>query len=722
MTKTISRIRSLIEKAEKVIAPLWPMQTIIARNPLQGMEDIPFDEAMKRGDILFGSHSESKGLTHAVNREMIKWCQVFLDEGQSALSMPGRENGFYKAWRQLAPYDSSLNSTDWIHKLPEDPEEACLLSLSHLNLPEQKWEDFLKVSLAHLPGFAGYIKWLNVWQGDFKTHQNPITITDFLAVRLAITASLYKGETLLEEKQAQPSLTLVKEIQEREELYVKGLLKSLKQVEENKEYKRYDAQLVFCIDVRSEPFRLRLEREGNYETYGFAGFFGLPVSIQSYHKECQTDSCPVLLKPKHQVSLLPVCESDRPVKRHKKGRKFFQLTGRIYEDLKYNFATPFALVETMGLWCGLWMALKTLSPIKSRQFKERFEAIIKPSIKLVSHLDIPLEEQINYGFSALKMIGLTHDFSPLVVFCGHGSSTENNPYASSLDCGACGGNRGGPNGALLATLLNSKDVREGLIQKGIVIPHNTLFIGAEHNTTTDEVQIMERDDLSDEHKVRLKQLKKDLVHAGLLNSQFRCQNMGLDLSLMEAKNHVLNLSSDWSETRPEWGLAKNAAFIVGPRSKTEGLDLGGRCFLHSYDWTEDPKGESLETILTAPMVVAEWINMQYLFSSLNNRLYGSGSKITHNIIGKMGVMQGNGSDLMHGLPLQSVNKGDDEGYHEPLRLQVIVFAPRERIEIIIEKHSLLKSLFYNHWVIIHVIDPLDHKACQLTGPRSWTEH
>ncbi|PJD95821.1 MAG: hypothetical protein CK425_07925, partial [Parachlamydia sp.] len=392
-----------------------------------------------------------------------------------------------------------------------------------------------------------------------------------------------------------------------------------------------------------------------------------------------------------------------------------------YQDLKYNFATPFALVETLGLWCGFWMAIRTLMPISSFKFRQAIHEKLTPSIATTPRMDIPLADQIIYGEAILRIMGLTKNFSRLVVLCGHGSKTENNPYASALDCGACGGNHGGPNGKILAAILNSYAVRSALIKKGIVIPEDTLFVGAEHHTTTDEV-VMENHNISNStHQGIAEKLKADFSSAGIANSQYRCRTFGLEASLIKAKNHVLKRSCDWSEIRPEWGLARNAAFMIGPRSLTKNLNLEGRCFLHSYEWEVDEEGKSLETILTAPMVVAEWINTQYFFSTLNNIAYGSGSKITHNITGKLGIMQGNSSDLMQGLPLQSVNTTDDHWYHEPMRLQVIVYAPRSRIDLIIKKQPILQTLLFNCWVILTAIDPQDSKPYRLVAEAKWEE-
>jgi uncharacterized protein YbcC (UPF0753/DUF2309 family) len=134
--------------------------------------------------------------------------------------------------------------------------------------------------------------------------------------------------------------------------------------------------------------------------------------------------------------------------------------------------------------------------------------------------------------------------------------------------------------------------------------------------------------------------------------------------------------------RPEWGLAGNAAFIAAPRERTRHLNLGGRVFLHNYRHSADTTKSTLELIMTAPMVVANWINLQYYASTVNNRLWGSGNKVTHNVVGTFGIQQGNGGDLQAGLPLQSVHNGET-WMHEPVRLSVLIEAPRSDIDAVI---------------------------------------
>jgi uncharacterized protein YbcC (UPF0753/DUF2309 family) len=68
-------------------------------------------------------------------------------------------------------------------------------------------------------------------------------------------------------------------------------------------------------------------------------------------------------------------------------------------------------------------------------------------------------------------------------------------------------------------------------------------------------------------------------------------------------------------------------------------------------------------------------------------------------------MQGNASDLMSGLPLQSVYRSDKEAYHETVRLMTIVYAPSCFIDKIIEKQTVLQKLFRNGWVLLISVDP-----------------
>jgi uncharacterized protein YbcC (UPF0753/DUF2309 family) len=658
-----------------------------------------------------------------VNRETIKWLTAFLDEGQATIRMPGRERGFYKAFSGLAPFDRALRQRDapWLASLPETPEKTIFECLKRLKVSPQEQEEFMRQHMAALPGWAGYVKWRDQWQNPDEGNHHPITLVDYIAVRLVITAALWQEAKVLKQEVVQPPLFLER-LPEKERVYRQRLLAALlpeAPAIEKARHTRPDAHLVFCIDVRSEPFRRSIEATGNYQTLGFAGFFGLPIRVKGYDDAEAHDSCPVLLKPCHEVGEYAAEPDHHAVKRHDYGRAMLQLPKSLYQALKYHFATPFALVEILGPWLGIRMLARTFAPVFTENIKRLVVGAVIPPISTEPSLEeISIEQQANYGEGALRMMGLIENLAKIVVFCGHGSSTNNNAYAAALDCGACGGHHGGSNARILATILNKEDVRTILAARGLLIPVDTLFLAAEHDTTTDQVTIFEARGYAAKNREAIEKLRADLQKARTANALVRCQTFEMEHENAPLQA-ALKRSMDWAQPRPEWGLARNAAFIVGPRELTRQVNLEGRCFLHSYNWKQDEGGTFLQTILTAPMVVAHWINSQYLFSTLDNVSYGGGSKVTKNVTGKIGIMQGNASDLMHGLPLQSVFATDDRPYHEPLRLLAVVYAPRLMLETIIQRQDTLKKLFGNGWVSLVCIEPLESKPYLLQRDLTW---
>jgi hypothetical protein len=160
---------------------------------------------------------------------------------------------------------------------------------------------------------------------------------------------------------------------------------------------------------------------------------------------------------------------------------------------------------------------------------------------------------------------------------------------------------------------------------------------------------------------------------------------------------------NWAEVRPEWGLAGCAAFIAAPRAATAGADLGGRAFLHGYDWRADAGFGTLELILTAPVVVASWISLQYYGSSVAPEVFGGGDKLIHNVTGGIGVVEGNGGMLRPGLPWQTVHDGERLA-HEPLRLSVLIDAPRAAIADVLAKHDGVRALFDNGWLHLFALE------------------
>ena len=324
-------------------------------------------------------------------------------------------------------------------------------------------------------------------------------------------------------------------------------------------------------------------------------------------------------------------------------------------------------------------------------------------IEKLSKVGFTFNEQLFYAKNALKLTGLSEKFSSVVIFCGHESKSENNPYESALDCGACGGKSSDTNAKVLAYILNKQEIRDGL-KPDIKIPKSTIFISALHNTVTDRV-VLDTQNIPKDRKIEIDNIQKRLNSATKKSALQRAKSLPFAKELNEkrALKFIERNSQDWSQTRPEWGLATNHSFIIAPRNTTRGIRFDNRVFLHSYDYTQDKIGYYLEIILSAPLVIGEWINMEHFFSALDNKAFGSESKVYHNVVGRFGVISGNISDLRTGLAAQSVYKRG-EIYHEPIRLLTFIDAPFRRYRITIDKIKKVSELVYNEWIKMVFID------------------
>jgi len=750
-----------IEKASRVVGKTWPLYSFVTSNPLSGYENMPFQDAVRsaktylNAGVFPGAHMyrkaledgeieekvltallEEEGLTgtpdfylkqmesvqgalelnpsHDLDRILSKWLSAFMDEGLAEWEMPGKSEGFYRAWRKLASYDGELGKLKR-SQIPKTAREALSMVLEGYSTAE--CTQIFTHHLAALPGWTGYINHRVEANSPFQ-QAYPISLEDYLGVRLWLAQHLKFG--LLPEKKDKedietqlqlPHLWLKAWERSWQKKFIKTLGEGRSEAPKMSEAPSVDAQLVFCIDTRSEGIRRHVESKGNYETYGYAGFFGIAMDYQDMENDITRKSCPPILPSAYRVSETPKQEKGDKLTAFKKRNEVRKFGDYFLRRMKNMLPSGFGFVEGAGFYYGLSLLARTLTPGYFYRLKQRntpaFEAFCDPQIDRFDSKDpdpgIPLQEQIAIVKSAFDLMGWK-DYAPLVLFVGHGSHSANNPFGSSLDCGACAASPGRHNARMLARLANRAEVRQALANEhGLQIPESTVFVGAEHNTTTDEITIFDSA-VPESHNEQLQSLKADLLKAQQTATRER---LGVD------KNSVsiaLQKATHWGETRPEWGLAKNAGFIVAPRSLTRNTNLDGHCFLHSYEWELDPEGAALEGIMQGPMVVTQWINNHYYFSTVDNDTFGGGSKITHNITGKFGVVQGNGGDLKMGLPLQSLKETDRDLYHKPLRLSVLIQAPIRRVSEILLRNEHLKQLLDNEWIYLMVMDPLQQNS------------
>ena len=480
--------------------------------------------------------------------------------------------------------------------------------------------------------------------------------------------------------------------------------------------------------MRSEVFRRAFESlSSEVETIGFAGFFGFPIEYVPLGQTRGGAQCPVLLTPSFVVCETVTAADDQEETEILKLRMLRRRIAKAWKSFKLAAVSSFAFVETMG-WTYLGKlvtdAFGLTRPVP-HPAADRIDADVKgrlgpriASKELAGRITgFTPEQQVDMAEGVLKAMSMTDGFARLVILAGHGSTTVNNPHATGLDCGACGGHTGEANARVAAAILNDPAVRSGLATRGIVIPEDTVFLGGLHDTTTDEVTIFDEDSVPAGHADDFARLTAWLALAGKLARAERSALLNLDAG-RPVDDQVIARSRDWSQVRPEWGLAGCAAFVAAPRSRTDRLDLGGRSFLHNYDWRQDEGFGVLELIMTAPMVVASWISLQYYGSTIDNRIFGSGNKVLHNVVGTLGVLEGNGGDLRVGLPWQSVHDGE-RLIHEPLRLSVVIEAPIDAINAVIAKHDAVRQLVDNGWLHLFSLTDAEPVMWRYAGNLRW---
>jgi len=476
-------------------------------------------------------------------------------------------------------------------------------------------------------------------------------------------------------------------------------------------------QVVCCIDEREESFRRHLEEIApECQTLGIAGFFGVAMYYRGAADAHFTPLCPVNIKPVHYVQEETLYSLTQVSRRRAETRRRI---GRATHQAHIGTRTFMGglLTGLLGSLAAFPLVARILFPRTTAQIRRRFDSIVKPPVtqlrlERIAAQPGPEDDQLGYSVDemthivegGLRALGLAKPelYSPLVIICGHGSASLNNPHEAAHDCGACGGGRGGPNARAFAQMANDPRVRLILADRSLVIPDTTVFVGCYHNTCDDSLTWYDLDRLHISQRALFEKAEKDLNKARAHSAHERCrrfESAELLLSVDEALRHVEGRAEDLSQTRPEYGHATNSLCFVGRREWSRSLYLDRRAFLTSYDPEQDDAQNSiLEKLLQAVIPVCAGINLEYYFSYVDSTGYGCGTKLAHNITSLLGVMDGASSDLRPGLPLQMVE------IHEPVRLLFVIETTQEAMRRIISDNPAIAKLVNGNWVQLAVLN------------------
>ncbi|MFZ1705586.1 MAG: putative inorganic carbon transporter subunit DabA, partial [Saprospiraceae bacterium] len=459
-------------------------------------------------------------------------------------------------------------------------------------------------------------------------------------------------------------------------------------------------QSLFCIDDRECSLRRYIEKiDASAQTFGTPGFFNVAFYYKPMNGKFTMKVCPAPLNPPYLIKE----ELD-----HQKNGKDFH-----FGNYTHSLFFGWLITHTIGFWSAIRLLINIFTPRLSPAATHSFRHMDKFSkLSIENHHPEQVEDGLQVGFTVeemadrveglLKSIGLVDHFAPIVYAVGHGASSVNNTHYAGYDCGACSGRPGSVNARVISFMANHLEVRNILNTRGIHLPSETIFIGALHDTTRDEIEFYD-DTFADSYKASIhQQNKKVFVEALEKNAKERARRFATvnpKLPLKKSHEVVQRRSVSLFEPRPELNHATNALCIVGRRELTGNLFLDRRAFMNSYDYNNDPQGKYLFSILAAAAPVCGGINLEYYFSRVDNYKLGAGTKLPHNVMGLIGVANGIDGDLRPGLPEQMIE------VHDPIRLMIIVEHYESIILQTIQQTETLYEWFENEWVHLVAVHP-----------------
>jgi uncharacterized protein YbcC (UPF0753/DUF2309 family) len=649
----------------------------------------------------------------------------FLDQGIATKLFPNSSLGFLNSLRELEKNSfSSWFKTKNARQLFLDEKIGINELLKLVVGNESAFENYLFDKQFSHPGYSGMVAYLEGNQNALLDSRK-ITLEEFIHLELLLEIDAlevhFKSNwhpLLLADEKVESYFDLEEETridkhykiwQEAYEwTFYHKIIRSLKSVKSTPTIPN-STQLVFCIDDRECSIRRHLEDiNSSIETFGTAGFFNVEFYFQPHGSNFTTKSCPAPFDPKYVI---------RERYEDRRNTKSVHL-----HDNSNHLVKSWATSTILGLWSAIKMVISIFYP-KANQL------LVSASRHMHADSDLSIEfngeftkegKQIGFRIQEmadrveglLKSIGLTQHFGELIYIVGHGSSSSNNTHYAGYDCGACSGRPGSVNARVICSMANKAEVRKILLEKGIRIPNDSVFIPVLHDTCKDEFSYFDEFILSENHLEKHNKNKVLFKKALELNAVERSHKFELiasEKNEIEVHNEVKTRAYSLFEPRPELNHATNALCIVGRRDLTKGVYLDRRSFLNSYDYSQDPEGIFLQGILNAVAPVCGGINLEYYFSRVDNQQLGSGTKLPHNVMGLIGVANGIDGDLRTGLPSQMIE------IHDPLRLLVIVEHFPEIVQKVLQNNPNTLEWFQNSWIHLMAVNPVSNEKLEFTS-------